>query len=98
MALVNMKMSAEQAMEYPSSDLSEAPKYPYGLSISLEDDAIDKLGIGWKLEVGDTVSINAKARVTSKSARETMLSDTEESLCLQITDMEVKPASVLYDK
>lgn len=97
MALINMKLSKEEAREYTSADVSDAPKYSYGLAIDLDDDAIDKLGVE-DLEVGDVVNVQAKAKVTSKSGRENLLGDSENSLCLQITDMEVGPASALYDK
>ena len=44
MSLVNMKMSAEETKEYSGVEM-EAPQYPYGLSIDLDDGALEKLGI-----------------------------------------------------
>ena len=47
MAMVNMKMSATEAKEYggEATMASDAPEYPYGLCIRLDDDALEKLGI-----------------------------------------------------
>jgi hypothetical protein len=102
--MVNMKMSAEEAKEQnacPSE--AEGPRYPYGLALNLDNDALDKLGIGTGVEVGDEVTIVAKAKVTSKSGYETMVGGAENSIGLQITDMEVsgeasKATKALYDK
>ena len=101
--MVNMKMSKEEAKEQCSPSTDEGPRYPYGLAINLDDDALEKLGIGDSVNVGDEVTITAKAQVTSKSGYQTMVGDSESSLGLQITDMEVsggssKTAKALYDK
>lgn len=103
--MVNMKMSAEEAKEQcgPCSP-DDQPRYPYGLAINLDDDALTKLGIGDSLEVGDEVTITAKATVTSKSGYQTMVGDAESSMGLQITDMDVaasgstKTTKALYNK
>lgn len=45
MALVNMKMSREEAKEYNTIDSPDnGPQYPYGLCIDLNDDSLEKLG------------------------------------------------------
>ena len=103
MGLVNMKMSKEEAKEQSSPSASGAPEYPYGLQLNLDDDAMEKLGIGDGMNVGDEVTITAKAKVTSKSGYQTMVGDAENSVGLQITDMEVsgessKASKTLYDK
>lgn len=89
--MINMKMSKEEATEQcsPSSVETEMPRYPYGLELSLDDDAMEKLGIGDGLNVGDEVQITAMAKVTRKSGYETLVGDSENSISLQITDMEV---------
>ena len=104
--MINMKMSKEEAKEQCSPSTDESPRYPYGLSLSLDDDALTKLGIGDDVNVGDEVTITAKAMVTSKSGYQTMVGDSENSLGLQITDMDVtsggaaasKKTKTLYDK
>jgi hypothetical protein len=103
MGLVNMKMSKEEAKEQSSPSTTDTPRYPYGLEINLDDDAIEKLGIGDGIEVGDEVTITAKAKVTRKSGYETLVGDSENSIGLQITDMEVsgetsKSTKTLYNK
>ena len=102
--MVNMKMSTEEAKEQFSPSINEGPRYPYGLSINLDDDALSKLGISDSVTVGDEVLITAKAMVTTKSGYQTLVGDAETSLTLQITDMEVaagsstKTTKALYDK
>jgi hypothetical protein len=102
--MVDMKMSKKEAKEQCSPSTDEGPRYPYGLSINLDNDALKKLGIGDSVEVGDEVTISAKATVTSKSGYQTMVGDSENSLGLQITGMEVSAGSsskvtkTLYDK
>jgi hypothetical protein len=103
MGLVNMKMSKEEAKEQSSPSIADAPRYPYGLEICLDDEAIEKLGIGDGLNVGDEVMITAKAQVTRKSGYQTMIGEAENSIGLQITDMDVsgestKATKTLYDK
>jgi hypothetical protein len=103
MALTSMKMSKKEAKKQTQGPtIAESQQYPYGLSISLDNDALEKLSVGAGLEVGDEVAIVAKAKVTSKSGYETMVGVAENSVCLQITDMEVtggssKTAKTLYD-
>jgi hypothetical protein len=98
-----MKMSKEEAKEQSSPSTADTPRYPYGLEIRLDDDAIEKLGLGDGLNVGDEVMITAKAKVTGKSGYETLVGDAENSIDLQITDMDVtgessKASKTLYDK
>lgn len=101
--MVSMKMSKKEAKEQYATTPDDGPSYPYGLSISLDNDALTKLGIGDSVNVGDEVTISAKATVTSKSGYQTMVGDAESSVGLQITDMEVsggssKTTKALYDK
>jgi hypothetical protein len=103
--MVSMKMSKKEAKEQNEGpSIAESPSYPYGLSLSLDDDTCTKLGISDDLNVGDQVTISAKATVTSKSGYQTMVGKSEHSACLQITDMEVsgagatKTTKALYDK
>lgn len=100
--MVNMKMSAEERAESSNCAIDcKPPEYPYGLCISLDDDALAKLGVG-KLAVGQVVNIVAKATVKSTSEYESEGSDKEANASLQITDMELtsdsgkSAAEVLY--
>lgn len=89
MALVSMKMSPEEAKEYGAIDMGEAPQYPYGLSIDLDDDALEKLGITALPKVGSEMMITAKCVVKSVSSNQMQGGDAESRVCLQITDMDV---------
>lgn len=90
--LTNMQMSAEEAKEQTQPSEAEAPRYPWGLSIHLDDDAMEKLKLG-ALKVGDVVTIIAKATCESQSSHQTMGGDAEGSCDLQITDMAVSIGS-----
>jgi hypothetical protein len=99
--MVDMKMSKEEAKEECQPSESQLPRYPYGLELSLDDDAIEKLSLA-DVSVGDVVTISALAKVTRKSGYETMIGDSETSIGLQITDMEASSSSTkttktLYD-
>jgi hypothetical protein len=90
--MVNMKLSSEKAAEmYGETMSSEAPKYPYGLQISLDEEALEKLGMPGLPEVGMTMSLVARVEVVSTSKRDTQEDGEERCLSLQITDLELGP-------
>jgi hypothetical protein len=98
MPLTNMQMSAEEAKEYTQPmTAGDAPKYPYGLCLCLNDDALKKLGINEPLPVGTEVIITAKAKVTSAGAREELDGDKHTNMDLQITDMELSTGAKQAD-
>lgn len=88
MSMINMKMSAEESKEYGGMEI-EAPEYPYGLSIDLGDDSLEKLGITALPKVGSEMMITAKCVVKSVSSNQMQGGDKESRVCLQITDMDV---------
>jgi len=88
MSLVNMKMSAEETKEYSGAEM-EAPQYSYGLSIDLDDDALEKLGITALPKVGAEMMVTAKCVVKSVSSNQMQGGDAESRVCLQITDMDI---------
>lgn len=86
--LVSMKIDkAERAkMAEPSCMATDAPTYPYGLSLTLDNDALEKLGIAiTDLKVGASMTLVATVEVTSVSSRQTDADDDDESAGLQIT-------------
>ncbi len=88
--LVNMEMSKEEVKEYQEGPSpSEAPKYPWGLCIQLNDDSLKKLGLDKLPSAGTEVALVAKAQVTRVSENQTQSGDSEASLELQITHMTV---------
>lgn len=93
MAMVNMKMSAKEAQEWAEPTASDAPEYPYGLCINLDEEGLAKLGISTPPPVGTQMTITARCVVTNTSQYRTQGKEDEASVGLQITDMEVGEAS-----
>ncbi len=94
MSMKNMAMTKEEMKESKPTavnDMSpdDAPKYPYGLRLDLNDDVISKLGLKSLPKVGQSLILQAKVEVCSVSEYETQGKEAEQSICLQITDMEV---------
>jgi len=92
MKLTSMELSKKEKKEQnvPSvANSSSGPDYPYGLTIELEDNALEKLGIKKLPATGGTVTIEAKATVRSTSVR---AEDGKErrSMSLQITDLSIE--------
>jgi hypothetical protein len=87
-ALTNMKLSREEAKDLATVGPSEiqGPRYPYGLTVSLDNDSLEKLGISQLPDVNETYTLVAQVRVTSVSANESDYGKSR-SVGLQITDM-----------
>lgn len=94
---VEVKKDIKQSFASPS-DVSggpSVPQYPYGLCISMEDDTLEKLGLGDDLpEVGEIVHLMGLAKVTSASSREEIQADGTKKTCrrveLQITHLKAE--------
>lgn len=104
MALVNMKLTPEEAKEADGcvAPSDGGPAYPWGLSLYLDDETLAKLGITQLPDVGSRLTLSAIVEVTSNSQRQTQEGKTV-NMDLQITDMELSgtraepsAASVLY--
>lgn len=107
--LASMELTkADRAEQMPtcSDGKDNGPVYPYGLSLQLDNDSLEKLGLATMPEVGTTVTVQAKATVTGCSANQYERdgkTETRKSCSLQITDMAVggegkgDVASTLYD-
>jgi hypothetical protein len=68
----------------------DAPDYPYGLEISLEDESLKSLGQGARdFEIGGEISVTAKARVDRISSNKNRRGRNHDSVSLQITDMDL---------
>ncbi len=90
-------------MKKESDDMSEAAycmsaKYGYGLTLHLDDDQCEALGIAKALKAGTQVTLQAVALVTS--ATESLERDgddkgTDVSVSLQITELGLTTGSVL---
>jgi hypothetical protein len=51
--------------------MQDTPVYPYGLSICLCNDELEKLGLDASCEVGDMITMECLAKVTSVSKNDT---------------------------
>jgi len=91
MKLTNMKLTtAEQkAMMSPSLAVGDRPRYPWGLSITLDTDTLDKLGLKKLPEVGAEFYLCASADVVSLSSNESE-GGKNRSLSLQITALSLE--------
>lgn len=103
MAQVDMTMSREEAKEQMEPTAMDAPQYPWGLKITLDDDALKKLGLTQLPAVGAKLQLSATVEVCSTSAYSTQEGEAETSVSLQITAMELSggqqsssAASMLY--
>lgn len=102
MAMIDMKQKPERE-EAPGEIEAEQPQYPYGLSLSLEKEQLEKLGITELPKVGDKMMVHANAIVKTVSAYDTQ-SGSDQRVELQITEMEVSPgeakdpAEIMYGK
>lgn len=106
--MTNLAMTKEEAKKeygYEPSDTDNLPKYPYGLSIHLDDDTLAKLGLTDLPKVGSNLVAQITVTVTGTSQRATQSGKEGETLrtCvdLQITDMDIaspakSAAEVLY--
>ncbi|WP_059413439.1 capsid staple protein [Cupriavidus basilensis] len=94
MQLVSMKLSPAEAKEEsgiaPSAE--DAPRYPYGLCLDLDDETLKKLGITDMPAVGSAMQLIARVRVTRISQYENQ-EGADACLGLQITDMALEPAA-----
>jgi len=95
MTLKSMRLSIKKAKEYIG--LSQAPttvkeenRYPYGLRLDLDSNALGKLGIkmtDWNF--GDKVEISGKAKIVRMGSHESW-DGKNEAIELQITDLALK--------
>lgn len=101
MKMISTAYTPEEAKEETyEAEENEAPKYPWGLTLCLNDDMLEKLGID-KMEVGTMVTVMARAKVTGYSERE-LQDETEKYLDLQLTDLGIDsgstmPTEAMYD-
>lgn len=90
--MVNMKMSAKEAQEWTQPTPADAPEYPWGLCLDLDEESLTKLGITSLPAVGTTMTLQALVTVTRTSSSSTQGDGQRLSMGLQVTDMEIAPA------
>lgn len=89
MALVSMQRSKEEIKEAstPVEYDEDAPRYPWGLELSLDDGSLTKLGFTDPPPVGTVLTITARVEVCSSRQYQTLGAESEMSSDWQITDM-----------
>ena len=92
MALVSMKQSAEEAQE-ATAPTGNAPEYPYGLELRLDEESLAKLGLTQPPAIGTKLTVTAAVIVTSASSYKHVGGEDEATSCWQITDMGIEPSS-----
>ena len=70
----------------------DAPLYPYGLNIHLDNETIKKLGLTGLPDVGQVMNINAVAKVVSIGTSQHQGNDKTSRAELQITHMTLDKA------
>ena len=101
MALKSMKLTPEQRSEEVDEMRDpKPPVYPWGLTLQMEDETMQLLGIE-RMEIGTVVEMRALARVVSGSQYEREGEDgtaeKDECMSVQITDMDLTPAGTQID-
>lgn len=106
LALTKKEAKAEYGTSPTPSD-EDLPRYPYGLTLYLDDDTLEKLGLKELPKVGSTMLAQITVMITGTSQRATQSTKEGEqmSTCvdMQITDMDLAPpakdmAKSLYSK
>ncbi len=86
--MVSMKIDAKAREEkYNETVAVDRPMYPWGLSLTLDEEALAKLGVKDLPEVGKTLLLTARVDVTGCSMHESKDSGENRSVSLQITDL-----------
>lgn len=96
MPMKSLKLSAEEAKEQGDvccapGDTDDLPKYPWGTSLCLGDEALAKVGVGL-MPVGTELTIICKAVVTGTSSRERQGREPTQDMDIQITAMDLTAA------
>ena len=90
MPLKNMKLTPKEAKSEAGIEKFQAPRYPYGLSISLDEEALEKLGMSELPDIGDSKMLVAFVDVTDKHESDSANGKKRKSIRLQITDMSIE--------
>lgn len=90
--MVSMEMEKDQAekMYGEKTIMADAPKYPYGLKINLDETSMGKLGIEGLPAVGQKMMLHAVVEVCSVSAYDSKEGGLKKGMDLQIVAMELE--------
>ena len=92
MALSSMKRDAQSARQAETAIAAEveAPEYPWGLTVTLEEEELKRVGIKDTYEAGEVLELWARVTVKSFTEEDPETQGTQRRLELQMTDMELK--------
>lgn len=88
MEMKSMKLTKSEATEaMPVEAKQDAPAYPWGLRLELNDESMKKLGMEELPDVGATLTLHAKVKVERVSQNDSAEGGKRQDMSLQITDM-----------
>lgn len=96
MNVVNMKTGTE-SVQGENGQVETRDEYPWGLRISLDGDALKKLGIELP-KVGEMLALGGLAKVCGVSTREHEGGEMHSNIDLQITDLGLEPSGATPPK
>lgn len=95
--LIDMKRKKETKKEKETKNLAspcmDSPEYPYGLSISLDNEGLEKLGMTTLPKVGAKLTIEALGVVTSVSSNESQQGEPNRRVEIQLQKLGVEKGS-----
>lgn len=90
MALTNMKLSKKEAKQEFSVGEDKGPRFPHGLSISLDSESLKKLGFDSTPDVGEEFIVVGIGPVTHASEHKRQ-NGTDRDVTIQLQKIEVGP-------
>jgi chromosome condensin MukBEF ATPase and DNA-binding subunit MukB len=97
-SLADMKMTkSEKKDTMPTTAEANSPSYPYGLRLSLDSAALEKLGITSLPKVGAKLMVHGMGVVTSVSQHESKNNDSR-NVEIQLQEMGVESAEPATEK
>lgn len=69
----------------------DKPKFPFGLTLHLDESSIKKLELEHMPEVGDVMTVIANVNVEEVGVRETQDGGVNRNINLQVTEMTLEP-------
>ena len=88
--LVDMKMSEKQSTNEFAVSAGKGPRFPHGLTISLNDDSMEKLGFGKLPAVGTEMIVVGVGKVTRASENRGQ-HGVDRDVSIQLERIEVEP-------
>jgi hypothetical protein len=89
--LINMELTAAEAKQEVSPE-AEAPKYPWGLCLTLDNESLKKLNIDTLPTIGTKMRIIAEVEVSAVRSYAGQ-GEADTSVDLQVTDMAIDDGS-----